>query len=581
MIKISEESKKLYISLFSYLKPYKKRIIVAFVSMLVLAAIRAAIVYLVGPFIQSVFVDKNIAMFRKILIILPVLFVIRMMAEYINNYMMNYIGQRIVQKIRDNIFVKIHKLPLEYYWRSKTGDILSRVMNDIGNIQNTVQFIPLYGIRDASTVFFITMTLFYINFKLALFSFIFIPLSLAALKIFGRKMRKYSRDSQRIIGEVSNNFQESLMAIPIIKAYNYEDESVRKFRLSNSLYFDKIMRYLRATSLSGPVMEFIGSMVIYALIFIGYKWISNGEITSGTFFSFVAAFITAYTPFKNISNMNSRLQIGLSSWERIYSILNEKDIIEVKKEPIVLKDIKGLIEFRNVYYKYPTSDDWVLKNINFTVNPNEVASFVGGSGSGKTTIVQLILRFFDPIKGGVYIDGMDIRDIDIRTLRNFMSIVTQDTIVFNDTIENNIRVGNLKATKEDLLKASEASDSINFINNMSEKFNTVIGERGAKISGGQRQRLAIARAVVRKPKILLLDEATSNLDSKSEELVQRAIENVLKEKTVIMTAHRLSTVVNSNKIFVLKNGEIVECGKHLELIERKGEYYNLYKRQNI
>jgi subfamily B ATP-binding cassette protein MsbA len=279
--------------------------------------------------------------------------------------------------------------------------------------------------------------------------------------------------------------------------------------------------------------------------------------------------------------MNSKLQIGLSSWERIYSILNEKDIIEVKKEAIVLKDIKGLIEFRNVYYKYPTSDDWVLKNINFTVNPNEVASFVGGSGSGKTTIVQLILRFFDPIKGGVYIDGMDIRDIDIRTLRNFMSIVTQDTIVFNDTIENNIRVGNLKATKEDLLKASEASDSINFINNMSEKFNTVIGERGAKISGGQRQRLAIARAVVRKPKILLLDEATSNLDSKSEELVQRAIENILKEKTVIMTAHRLSTVVNSNKIFVLKNGEIVECGKHLELIERKGEYYNLYKRQNI
>ncbi|MEF3280561.1 MAG: ABC transporter ATP-binding protein/permease [Elusimicrobiota bacterium] len=581
MIKISGENKKLYLSLISYLKPYKKRLALAFFSMIILAAIRALIVYIVGPFIQNVFIDKNPRMLKMIFIALPILFIIRMLAEYSNNYIMNYVGQKIVQKIRDDIFIKIHELPMEFYWRSKTGDILSRVMNDIGNIQSAVQFIPLYGIRDISTVFFITITLFYINFKLAIFSFIFLPLSLFALRIFGKKMRRYSRESQSMISDVSHNFQESLGAIPIIKAYNYEDESIKKFRFSNQEYFNRIMKYLRTTSISGPVMEFIGSMVIYGLIFVGYKWISSGEISTGVFFSFIAAFITAYMPFKNISNMNSKLQIGLASWERVYSLLNEKNVVEVKKDALVLKDIKGKIEFKNVYYKYPTSKDYVLKNISFVINPNEIAAFVGSSGSGKSTIIQLILRFFDPVKGDIFIDDINIKDIDIKSLRDGISIVTQDTIVFNDTIANNIRVGKSDASEKDLIEAAKVSDSFNFISQMPNGFNTVIGERGLKISGGQRQRLAIARSVVKKPKIILLDEATSNLDSQSEDVVQKAIENVLKEKTVVMAAHRLSTVVNASKIFVLKMGEVVECGRHEDLIKKNGEYFNLYKRQNI
>ncbi|MBP7796553.1 MAG: ABC transporter ATP-binding protein [Elusimicrobiales bacterium] len=580
-MKISPEQKKLYTSLFSYLKPHKKRMVIAFVSMAVLAGIRGLIVYLVGPFIQGIFIDKNTKMVKILLIVLPILFIIRLLAEYINNYVMNYIGQKTVQQMREDIFVKIHELPMEFYWRSKTGDILSRVMNDIGNIQSAVQFIPLYGVRDMLTVIFVTFFLFYINFKLAIFSLVFLPFSLVALRIFGKKMRKYSRDSQRLISDVSNSFQESLGAIPIIKAYNYEDESVKKFRFSNQEYFNKVMKYLRATSLSGPVMEFIGSMVVYVLIFIGYKWIMSGQITAGVFFSFIAAFVTVYMPFKNISNMNSKLQIGMASWERIYSLLNEKKVVEVKNNPVVLKNPKGKIEFKNVYYKYPTSDGYVLNDINLVINPNDIVAFVGSSGSGKSTIIQLILRFFDPVKGQILIDDYDIRDLDLKSLREFMSIVTQDTIVFNDTIENNIRVGRLDSTEKDILEAIEVSDSYNFIKKMPQGLKTVIGEHGLKVSGGQKQRLAIARAVVRKPRILLLDEATSNLDSKSEEVVQKAIENVLKEKTVVMTAHRLSTVVNADQIFVLKNGEVVEHGKHDELIKHNGEYYNLYKKQNI
>lgn len=581
-MKISDIAKKeLYLSLISYIKPYKKRLFFAFFTMVLLSVIRGVIVYLVGPFIQGVFIDRNEKMFFTILLILPMLFIIRMLAEYSNNYIMNYIGQRVVQGIRKDLFVKICNLPIEFYWRSKSGDILSRVMNDLGNVQNTVQFIPLYGVRDVGTVVFVIAALFYINFKLALFSFIFFPVSLYLLKSFGRKMRRYSRQSQEMIAEISHNFQETLGAIPVIKAYNYESEAVKRFNSANEEYFSKIMKYLQVTSLSSPVMEFVGSFVIYLLIVIGYYMIKSGSMKPGDFFSFTAAFVTAYTPFKNISNMNSRLQIGLSSWERIYSILNERTVVEVKKDAIVLKDIKGRIEFKDVYYRYPTSKDWVLKGISFEVKPNEVVAFVGGSGSGKSTIIQLILRFFDPQKGVIKIDGYDIRDLDIKSLREFMSVVTQDTIVFNDTIEKNILVGKKDASLKDIEKAAELSGCMEFIRNMPEGFNTVIGERGAKLSGGQRQRLAIARAVIRNPRIILLDEATSNLDSKTEMLIQRSIEEAFKEKTVVLTAHRLSTVVNSNKIFVLKDGVIVEQGRHDELIKAGGEYFQLYKKQSI
>lgn len=577
----SEKNKELYFSLFSYLKPYKKRLILTAISMIILALTRTLIVYLVGPVIQNVFIDRNEQILKKLFIALPFLFIIRMLAEYTNNYMMNYIGQKAVQKIREDLFVKLNSLPMEFYWRSKTGDLLSRVMNDLNNIQSTIQFIPLYGIRDVSTVIFLTSALFYINYKLALFSFIFLPLSFTALAILGKKMRRSSRESQKMIGSISDNFQESLQAIPIIKAYNYEEEAVKKFKYFNQEYFNRIMRYLRATSISGPIMEFFGSMVIYFLLIIGYKWVSANIITPGVFFSFIAAFVTAYMPFKNIANMNSKLQIGLASWERIYQILNEKETVTVKKDAIKLKDVKGKIEFRNVYYKYPTSKDYVLKNLNFVINPNEVVAFVGGSGSGKSTIIQLILRFFDPVKGSILIDDIDLRDIDIKSLREVMSIVTQDTMVFNDTVRNNILVGKLDASDEEIEEAARISDSYRFIEKMPQGFDTVIGERGSKVSGGQKQRIAIARSVIKKPKILLLDEATSNLDAKSEELVQRAIENILKEKTVVMTAHRLATVKKADKIFVLKDGEIVEQGRHEDLINLKGEYYNLYKRQSL
>lgn len=578
-IKIDKKNNELLTSLLSYLKQHKKSMITAAISMIVLAAIRGLIVYIIGPLIQGVFIDKNLQMLKEILILLPILFVIRMIAEYINNYFMNYIGQKIVQQIREELFVHIHNLSMEFYWRRRSSDIMSRVINDLNNIQSTIQFIPLYGIRDVMTVLSLTFVLFFMNWKLAIIAFLVIPFASQILKILGRKMRKSSKESQDIISDISHKFQESLQGIAIVKAFNYEKRAIDKFNQVNQEYFNKIMRYLRATSISGPIMEFLGSIILILLIIIGSHWIFSGEMKPATFFSFIAAFFTAYIPLKNISNLNSKLQMGLASWDRIYQILKEKPAVLEITNPIKIERINGKIEFKNVYYRYPTSKNWILKNISFTINPNEVAAFVGPSGSGKSTIIQLILRFFDPNEGNILIDDIDIKKIDIKSLREFMSIVTQDTILFDDTVKNNISMGKENAQEQEIIEAAKSADAELFIKDMPAGYETIIGERGIKVSGGQRQRLAIARAIIRKPKILLLDEATSNLDTKSEAIVQKAIENVLKDKTVIMSAHRLSTVKNASKIFVLRDGEIIESGDHSTLMQKKGEYRKFFEAQ--
>jgi len=393
-------------------------------------------------------------------------------------------------------------------------------------------------------------------------------------------MRKSSKESQGIISNISHKFQESLQGIMVVKAFNYEQYSIDKFKEINQDYFNKIMRYLRATSISGPIMEFLGSMVLIILIFIASKSIFIGKLSPEAFFSFIAAFLSAYMPTKNISNLNSKLQMGLASWDRIYQILEEKPAVIVIPKAVKIKNIAGKIEFKNVCYKYPGTEEWVIRNINFAIEPKDLAAFVGPSGSGKTTIIQLILRFFDPIIGDIYIDGINLKDIDIKSLREFISIVTQDTILFDDTVKNNIKMGKIDSSDEDVIEAAKAADAHHFIKQMPYGYETKIGERGIKVSGGQRQRLAIARAIIRKPKILLLDEATSNLDTKSENIVQKAIENILTDKTVIIVAHRLSTVKNCNKIFVLRESKIIETGDHNNLMNMRGEYEKLYKAQS-
>lgn len=566
-------------ALLQYLKPYKSRLGQAAVSMIVLAAIKNAVIYISGPIIQGVFVNKDMHMLDLIIIGLPVMFVLRMLVEYTNGYLMSWVGQKAVQNIREDLFTHIHRLSIEFYWRKRSSDVMSRVINDLNNVQSTVQFIPLYGIRDVLTVVSCVALLFYINWKLALISLIVLPIIAAILNVLGKKMRKASAESNVIVGEISHKFQESLQGITVVKAFNYEEQAIAKFRVSNDDYFSKMMRYLRATSMSGPIMEFISGMVLIGIIYMSGRAIFHGTMTTAQFFSFVAAYVTAYVPLKNIANMNSKLQLGMASWERIYQILEEKPTVIIKASTRNIEKLDGKIEFKGVNYKYPSRDTQVLKDLSFTINPGEVAAFVGPSGSGKTTIIHLLLRFFDPLSGRIEADGHDLLDLDTTALRSHMGLVTQDTILFDDTVYGNIIIGRPGATMDEVMDAARAADAHAFITAMPQGYETRLGERGIKLSGGQRQRLAIARAIIKAPKILLLDEATSNLDTGSEQAVQAAIERILGGRTVVMVAHRLSTVKNADKIFVLKKGELAETGTHEQLLALGGIYKGLYEAQ--
>ena len=566
-------------ALVQYLKPYKGRLVQAAVSMIVLAGIKNAVIYISGPVIQGVFVNKDMHMLHLVVMALPVLFLLRMLVEYTNGYLMSWVGQKAVQQIREDLFTHIHRLSIEFYWRKRSSDVMSRVINDLNNVQSTVQFIPLYGVRDVLTVIACIAVLFYINWKLALLSLVVMPLIAVVLGILGRKMRKASAESNVIVGEISHKFQESLQGMTVVKAFNYEEQAIAKFKISNDAYFSKMMRYLRATAMSGPIMEFISGIVLIGIVYMSGNAIFNGTMTTAQFFSFVTGYITAYVPLKNIANMNSKLQQGMAAWERIYQILEEKPTVIIKASTKNIEQLDGKIEFKGVNYKYPSRDTQVLKDLSFTINPGEVAAFVGPSGSGKTTIVHLLLRFFDPITGRIDVDGHDMLDLDTTDLRAHMGLVTQDTILFDDTVYKNITIGLPGASMEEVIDAAKAADAHAFIAAMPLGYDTILGERGIKLSGGQRQRLAIARAIIKKPKILLLDEATSNLDTASEQSVQAAIERILGGRTVVMVAHRLSTVRNADKIFVLKKGELAETGTHDELLKLGGIYKGLYEAQ--
>jgi len=486
----------------------------------------------------------------------------------------------VVQQVRDDLFTHIHRLSIEFYWRKRSSDVMSRVINDLNNIQSTVQFIPLYGIRDVMTVTSCMGVLFYLNWRFALLSLVILPATGIILGILGKKMRKAGSESNVLVGEISHKFQESLQGITVVKAFNYEDQAIARFRVTNDDYFSKMMRYLRATAIAGPLMEFIGSMIFVVILFFAARAIFAGAMSPEHFISFVGGFFTAYMPLKNLANLNAKLQLGMASWERIYQILEEKPAVRVSSSPRDIGVLEGRIEFRDVGYRYPSRDTQILSGLSFTVNPGEVAAFVGPSGSGKTTIVHLLLRFFDPLTGSITVDGHDMREVDTTALRANIGLVTQDTILFDDTVYRNITIGRPGASMEEVIAAAKAADAHDFITSMPLGYETILGERGIKLSGGQRQRLAIARAIIKQPKILLLDEATSNLDTASEQAVQAAIERILGGRTVLMVAHRLSTVRKADRIFVLRKGALAETGTHDELLARGGLYKALCEAQS-
>ena len=496
---------------------------------------------------------------------------------YIKNILLRIVELKLVKDIRDKLYKHIQTLSLGYFHKKQTGSITSIVMNDVEQLQVAlaVVFQRLF-VEPINILTFVTL-LFIISWKLALIAIVIIPLAGITIISIGRSIRRKSRRTQAKIAEIMQILTETLSSIRIVKAFVNEKEEVKKFTGESKNYFKLLLKRARLDLISAPVTESFGVIIGVVLLWYGgLEVLSNEGVSAEDFIRFIVILFSILGPIKQMSNVNLKIQVGAASAERIFELLDTPPEIVEDLNPVDLKVFKNSIEFDKVHFEYNDGDTLVLDQVTFSIKKGEVVAMVGPSGSGKSTIADLIPRFYDVTTGSIQIDGHDLRKATLASIRGNMGIVTQEVILFNDTIKNNIAYAQPNVTDEAIIKAAEAANALDFIEKTPEGFNTLIGERGVNLSGGQKQRLAIARALLKNPPILILDEATSALDTESEKKVQNAIENLMKDRTALVIAHRLSTVQNADKIIVIDNGQVVEIGTHNELYENGGLYRRLY-----
>lgn len=568
----------IYRRLLSYLRPYHSRFILALVCMSVFSGLTGATMWLVKNVFDRIFIAKDITMLYMVVWLIPVFFLIKGIAGYGQNYLLYYITQNVVRKIRNELYEKLISLSHDFYARNSTPKLMARVTNDVMALQNALFRVPPNIIRDGLTVIVMIGILFYLHWKFAHISLVVFPVASIPLAQFSRKMRNSSREGQKQMAEVYASLQEMLTGIGIIKAFLQEQREIERFHRENDRYYDTQQQFIRVDARSSPIMEFIGSLAVAFILWYGGKDVINGVWSSGSFVAFLTAAFSLYQPLKNFSQTNSLIQQAAAGTERIFEILDEKATITDAPDSTPLTGFSRDINFSKVIFHYPEKQN-VLKSINLTIKSGEIIAVVGPSGSGKTSLAHLLLRFYDTQSGSIQIDGRDIKTLSLASLRSHIGIVPQEIILFNETVRYNISYSKRNATEEEIIAAAKAANAYPFIMRMPQTFDTVIGERGIRLSGGERQRLAIARAILKNPPILILDEATSALDAESEKLVQEAIENLMENRTVILIAHRLATVKKADRIIVIDKGEIVEQGKHEQLLSQEGVYSRLHNLQ--
>ncbi|MDX6769289.1 MAG: ABC transporter ATP-binding protein [Elusimicrobiota bacterium] len=564
-----------------YVWPHRVRLAQACVVMTVVAALNGALVKVIGPVTNSLFVDTSPEQLQRVALAIPLIFFLKLVFQYTQSYLMSWLGQRVTQEIREDLFTHLHALSMDFFWKTKGGEVLAKLTNDMSNLQSALQFVPLYAVRDSLTIGVVLAVMVWTNPKFALLALVAIPMAGGVLGVLGRKLRAAGRRGNEVMGEIYHRFQESLQGMLVVKSFNYESAAVAKFRKENDEFFHQMMRYFRATALSGPLMEFLGSLIMAAIVWFGGRAIGAGTMTPPEFAVFLGCFFMAYGPIKNLAQMNSTLQLGLAAAERIFSVLDEVPTVREPASPKPFPSLTRGIVFEGVSFRYPGRETWALKDVSLTIKPGEVVALAGPSGSGKTTFAHLLLRLFDPEQGRILIDGTDLREMDSRELRAAVGLVSQETILFNDSVLGNVAVGKEGASRAAVEKALAVADAADFVTSLKDGLDTRLGDRGTGLSGGQRQRLAIARAVLKDPRLLILDEATSNLDAASERAVQAAMERLFPGRTVVMIAHRLSTVAKADRIVVLRNGRVEEQGPHAELLAKNGVYATLYKFQQL
>lgn len=555
------------------MKPYWWRIVLAALASSALGGLDAAFAYLIEPLLKKIFMSKDMFVFSFLPGAIILLFVFRAVCRYINDYFMGTAAQLAVQDVRNEIFRKNILLDLKFFYHNQTGSLMSRIVNDVGSMQNGVGDIVSGVFRDSIGLVSLLGVIFYRDWQLALISILVIPLTIYPASILGKKIKSMARKGQEEAGVFASILQETLSGIKVVKAFSLENTKTEQFRLANLKFYGFSQKMIKYSSLSSPIMEVITSLGIAAVILFGGSKVMSNEMSAPEFFSFITAMALLYSPLKKLIASYGNAQRCIGASERVFEIIDAvPEILDNPHGHTISRD-DNRVELKNVRFKY--QDEYIINDVSLTAEKGEMIALVGPSGGGKTTLVSLIARFFDINEGQILVGSHDIRDITKASLMNHIALVDQETILFHDSIANNIRYGKPDATDAEIISAAQAAFAHDFIMEMPDGYETSIGDRGVRISGGQRQRICIARALLKNAPILILDEATSALDTESEQMVQNALDNLMANRTTFVIAHRLSTVLHADKIIVLENGTIVESGTHKGLIQNNGLYSRL------
>ena len=560
-----------------YSSPYWWRIVLAAAGSSVVGGMDALFAYLSGPLVKQLFATKDWTILRFVPLGIIAIFTVRGLARYLNDYFIRTSGQLAIQDIRNELYRKNMELGLAYFNRNQTGALMSRVLNDVGLMQEGVANVVTGLFRDGLGAVFLLGVIFYLNWKLAIIAFLVLPATVYPAQKIGRRIKTAVRRSQEKIGDLAAILQESYAGIKVIKAFNMAERENERFAEANRGFYHFLRKSIKYEGVAVPVMEFLSSLGVAAVVWASIAMIRRGTLTPEALLSFVAAMILLYNPIKKLSGTYNTLQRATAAAERIFESMDEKPEIVDSPSPLPIGKAEGDVELANVSFRY--GEENVLNDVSLRAGRGEVVALVGPSGGGKSTLVSLIPRFYDVTAGTVLIDGTDVRQLRLADLMRQIALVDQETVLFNETIANNIRYGKPDASDAEVENAALAAFAHDFIMEMPDGYRTNIGDRGVRLSGGQRQRLCIARAILKDAPILILDEATSALDTESEQMVQRALNNLMANRTTFVIAHRLSTILHADKIAVIDQGRVVEEGSHEELLVRGGLYKKLYDMQ--
>lgn len=568
-----------YRRLFSYVRPYRHRLVLSILCGLLVSGTTALSALLVKPVLDDIFVARDTTKLMVLPLAIVLLYVARGLFQYGHTYLMRSIGQRVIRDLRERLFGHMLYMSLSYFQQHHTGVLMSRVTNDIALMQRAVSNTVHDVFRQGLTMLGLIGVAFYRDWWLATFAVLVLPLAGVPIVTLGRRLRRLSRRAQEKMGLLNAQVEEAFNGMKIVKGFGREAYEGERFRQRNTDFYRITMRAVRTNAMSSPIMEFLGALGVATVVFYGGRQVIAGATTPGTFFSFMTAILMLYEPMRKLSRVNNALQNAIAAADRVFAVLDMSGEYNDEADKPVLPPIRRDLVLDHVSMRYRPAAPLVLRDVNLQVRAGEVVALVGVSGAGKTSLVDLIPRFYEPVNGQITIDGVDIRHVSLTSLRRQIGIVSQDVILFDDTLRQNILYGNLEAVEEQVIKAAQAAYAHDFIMRRPEGYDTVIGARGVRLSGGEKQRIAIARAILKNAPILILDEATSSLDSESEQMVQHALDNLMKDRTTFVIAHRLSTVRHANKIVVLHQGEIVETGQHEQLLTQDGYYRRLYDRQ--